>query len=123
LNVLVIDDEPVARDVVTKYLQTDGHRVTIAKSGDDALEKVREESFDLVLTDHAMAGMNGAQLALALRACGFGQPILMLTGSSFEDGLPPGVDLILKKPISADELRRALVEIIAKTAAPALALV
>jgi CheY-like chemotaxis protein len=87
------------------------------------LEKVREESFDLVLTDHAMAGMNGAQLALALRAYGFGQPILMLTGSSFEDGLPPGVDLILKKPISADELRRALVEIIAKTAAPALALV
>jgi hypothetical protein len=47
----------------------------------------------------------------------------MLTGSSFEDGLPPGVDLILKKPISADEFRRALVEIIAKTAAPALALV
>src|SRR5215217_5732945 len=55
LRILVVDDEPVTRDVVTRYLRRDGHFVLVATNGFDALSEFSQHPFDLVLTDHGMA--------------------------------------------------------------------
>ena len=115
LHVLVVDDEAIARDVVTKYLQTDGHRVSTASSGDEAMLKLRETDYDLLLTDHAMPGMSGVQLAQSLREIGGLQPVILLTGSSFPPGeKPEWVDSVVSKPIPPDKLRRAMVEVMGR---------
>ncbi|MBA3962361.1 MAG: response regulator [Chthoniobacterales bacterium] len=59
LRILVVDDETVSRDVVHKYLVADGHEVVLATGGEEGLERFQAENFDLVVTDHAMPGVNG----------------------------------------------------------------
>ncbi len=115
LRVLVVDDDSVPRDVVRQYLAADGHEVVTAASGQEAVERFEASEFDLVITDHAMPGMNGSQLAEALKAMRASQPILLLTG--FTDPKldpkekPAGVDLILSKPIPQNELREAVAQL------------
>ena len=112
LRVLVVDDEPLVRSSLAEYLELDGHRVELASSGQEGLEKFRAGRFDLVLTDRAMPELGGDELALAIRQLEPGIPIVMLTGfgdlmtSSGER--PLGVDLVLSKPITLPALRAAI---------------
>lgn len=112
LRVLVVDDEAVPRDVVSRYLRADGHQVVEATRAAEALEALAENAFDLVVTDNAMPQMNGAQLAQLIKAEHADQPVLMLTGYSDSTispvAPPPGVDLMLPKPISHSDLRSAI---------------
>lgn len=100
----MVDDDAIPRDVVSKYLMADGHEVVTAASGIEALAKLTEENFDLLLTDHAMAGMNGLQLASLVKKMPGGQRVILMTASHEvasaleENG---GVDLVLRKPNSA----------------------
>jgi signal transduction histidine kinase len=116
LRVLVVDDEPVPRDVVSKYLSASGHEVVLAKAGAEALENFRQGPFDLVITDHAMPQMNGAQLAELIKAERPGQPVLMLTGNSdatlSRETIPATVDLMLPKPISQRDLGSAIAKLL-----------
>jgi CheY-like chemotaxis protein len=109
LHVLVVDDEPVSRDVVSKYLVADGHRVMTAASGHEALATFAAHHFDLLLTDHGMPGMSGVQLASQIKQIRPNQPVILLSGSTLTTGDKPSVvDLMLSKPIPHDTLRRAV---------------
>ena len=116
LSVLVVDDEPIARDVIARYLITDGHRVVTAINGQAALELVAIQTFDLLITDHSMPGMNGIQLAAAVRQMRAGHPIIMVTG--FGEGRVESseshsdIDVVMRKPVPRRELRRALVSVL-----------
>jgi signal transduction histidine kinase len=110
LHILVVDDEPVARDILSLYLAAEGHTVEMATNGYGALEKFRKEQFDLVITDQAMPGLTGLQLAEAIKKEA-NTPILMLTGygiDPLEAGVRKAVDTIVNKPISQRELRTAI---------------
>lgn len=115
LRVLVVDDEPVTRDVIKKYLTADGHSVVTAIDAEEAIGCVQKASFDLLITDHGMPGMNGIQLAAVVRQMREGHPVILITG--FGDGgfgpdeTPPGIDLVVRKPVPRGELRRALVSV------------
>ena len=61
-SVLVVDDDPVIRSMLTASLEASGHEVTTAKDGPEALELVRAEGFDVILLDVLMPGMNGDQV-------------------------------------------------------------
>lgn len=115
-RVLVVDDDPIPRDVVSRYLHADGHQVVEAAGAAEALESLAEEKFDLVVTDNAMPQMNGTQLAQLIKAERADQPVLMLTGYSDPTLAPnaptPGVDLMLPKPISHSELRCAISQLL-----------
>jgi CheY-like chemotaxis protein len=79
------------------------------------LENFKESAFDLVITDHAMPQMNGAQLAQLIKAERPAQPVLMLTGSDpalSRDSISSMVDLMLPKPISQQELRTAIAKLV-----------
>jgi signal transduction histidine kinase len=115
LRVLVVDDESVPREVTKQYLKADGHEVVTAATGQEAVEQFHASKFDLLITDHAMRGMNGAQLALRVKEENPSQPIMMLTGFSdptlVQDHTPDGIDLILRKPIPQRELREAIAKL------------
>jgi CheY-like chemotaxis protein len=117
LRVLVVDDEPMVREVMTAILQADGHHVQEAAHGREGLERFRTGEFDVVLIDRAMPEMNGDQLAVAIKRHTPRVPVVLLTG--FGDLMnatgdrPEGVDLVLSKPITLTELRQALATVTA----------
>jgi CheY-like chemotaxis protein len=113
LRMLVVENEPVPRQVIVEYLQRDGHVVETALDGRDGLERFHGGSFDVVVTDRAMPGMSGLELAAAIGQIAGPKPmVIMLSGFGAEVGvngdLPPGVDVVLAKPVTLDRLRGAL---------------
>ena len=117
LRVLVVDDQPILCHLMCQHLQEDFHTVEIAHSGSEAFEKFRAAHFDLVITDHVMAGMTGGQLAVTMKALNPNTPVILLTGyggDSTAGKEPSGaIDLILAKPISRASLRHALAKVLA----------
>ena len=115
LRVLLVDDEPELRAVVSELLKEDGHAVEVAADGREALEKFRKGQFDLVITDKAMHPMNGEQLAAAIKGKSATTPVMMLTG--FGDMMnaagerPGNVDCVLGKPASMIELRQGIAKL------------
>ena len=68
LRVLAVDDEPMMTKAVVRMLKPSGHLVSVAGSGEEALEKLAEQTFDVVVSDMGMgAGMNGWELADAVQ--------------------------------------------------------
>ena len=103
-SVLVVDDDPVIRSMLTASLQASGHRVTTADSGSRALDLVRAEGFDVVLLDVLMPGMNGDQVLEQLKDPRLRHiPVIMVTGledvGSAVRCIELGADDYLPKPI------------------------
>jgi DNA-binding response OmpR family regulator len=112
MNVLVVDDDPRVRELLTKYMMREGHSVVCAANGQQALSEFRRGEFDLTITDRAMPEMNGDQLARAVKAIDPHKPVIMLTGFAemmrTADERHDAVDLVMDKPVSLRALRRAL---------------
>jgi CheY-like chemotaxis protein len=112
LRVLLTEDEPSLRQILTSYLRVDGHAIEAVGNGQEALAKYEPGQFDLVITDRAMPEMGGDQLAGELRRRGSTTPVIMLTGLGDlmnEVGeRPDGVDLVVAKPVTLAELRAAV---------------
>ena len=112
LRILVADDQEIICELIAEYLRADGHEVTMAFDGTAALQKFKAGAFDLVLTDQSMPGLSGTQLAVLTKAERAGVPVILLTGFGDEmqaaGQLPEGIDLVVSKPISHADLRRAV---------------
>jgi CheY-like chemotaxis protein len=80
-RVLIVDDNPAFRAVLTRTLQQAGHEVGTAVDGEDGLKKFREREWDLVLTDQQMPRMGGERMAAAIVAEAPGTPVILVTGS------------------------------------------
>lgn len=106
-RILVVDDEPQIRRVMRTTLVTRGYVVSTARSGEEALEKVREERFDLVLLDINMPGIGGMEACRILRAQS-DIPIVILSIRNAEkekvEALDAGADDYVTKPFSMPEL-------------------
>jgi CheY-like chemotaxis protein/anti-sigma regulatory factor (Ser/Thr protein kinase) len=112
LRILVVDDDPLARTAVTEQLGSEGHAVEAAAGGAEALERFTAGRFDMVITDRAMPGMGGDQLAITLRRLSPRTPIVMLTAfgelMDARGELPAGVDAVVSKPVTLSALARAI---------------
>jgi two-component system, OmpR family, phosphate regulon response regulator PhoB len=107
-TVLVVDDEPLVRDVLTRYLEHDGHRVVTAEDGDTARELIEEDTPSLVLLDVMLPGKtNGLDLCRWIRSSSE-LPVILLTARVEEAdriiGLELGADDYVTKPFSPREL-------------------
>ena len=111
-RVLLADDSEDIRDLVSFYLSEAGYEVSMAVDGADALEAVRRDPPDAVLTDLEMPRMNGVELARALRAEGYPGPILLLTahpeGPETERALAAGCTGYVAKPVDPEMLKTTL---------------
>lgn len=110
-RVLIVDDEPAVRDVLTRYLLNDGHQPSSAANGEEALNRVREERFDFIIVDLGMPGMSGLELAESLKMLGQKHWVILITGFSLSSDQPTtAVDYVLNKPLLPDDLRRAMID-------------
>jgi PAS domain S-box-containing protein len=111
LKVLVIDDDDEVRRTLVDMLDVLGHHVTQASSGLAGLEAVGQETFDLVLLDFAMPGMNGAQVAKEIHRLEALTPIVFVSGYSNTDQLQPVMNAntaLLRKPFTIDGLKKTM---------------
>jgi CheY-like chemotaxis protein len=112
LRILVVEDEPLVREVIEVYLREDHHMVETAVNGRLGLEKYRAGTFDLVLTDRAMPEINGDVMAAAIKKINPSQPVILLTGfgdlMSEAGETPEGVDMVVSKPFTLKSLRSAM---------------
>ena len=108
-NILVVDDDPAVRESLKLLLSIDRHTVTEAANGHEALLLFTGARYDLVITDYLMPEMLGDELARNIRNIAPAQPILMVTAyleKLVHAGKP--ADAVLGKPLSIDDLRRAM---------------
>ncbi|GLZ85893.1 hypothetical protein Pres01_19440 [Metapseudomonas resinovorans] len=116
LDVLVVEDVALNREVVSGLLERDGHRVTLAEDAEPALQLCRQRRFDLILLDLHLPGMSGTDLCRLIRADEQGanrsSRILAFTASLqpalVRSCLDAGMQGALAKPLKLDDLRRAL---------------
>lgn len=106
-KVLVVDDEPNIREVVSLYLRRDGHAVVSAGDGDEALRLFQQTQPDLVVLDLMLPGLSGLEVCRRLQA-NRRVPLIMLTAKGEEEdrivGLGVGADDYMVKPFSPREL-------------------
>jgi DNA-binding response OmpR family regulator len=107
-TVLVVDDEPIVRDVVTRYLRRDGHRIVEAADGDEARAMIERETPNLVVLDVMLPGeTDGLALCRWIRSSSDLAVILLTARGEEADrivGLELGADDYVTKPFSPREL-------------------
>jgi DNA-binding response OmpR family regulator len=120
-TVLVVDDEPIVRDVVVKYLQRDGFRTLEAGDGDSARELLESESPGLVVLDVMLPGTDGLELCRWIRSRS-DLPVIMLTARGEEAdrivGLELGADDYVTKPFSPRELAARVRTVLRRSGPP-----
>jgi two-component system, cell cycle response regulator CpdR len=119
-RILIVDDEAPLRAYLRMMLELEGHQVTEASNGAEALNLFNIGEFHLVITDFEMPLMQGNQLAVAIKLLTPSLPILMVTGSgrARRDARNP-VDALLTKPFTATDLRCALGKLLSARPEPA----
>ena len=124
-KILVVEDEEVIRMTLGDRLESEGYTVELAVNGDEGLQKVTRNSYDLVILDIMLPRKNGFDVCRDIRMSGVVVPILILTarGQTFDKvlGLKIGADDYLTKPFDAMELLARIEALLrrAKAAAPA----
>jgi len=123
-TVLVVDDEPIVRDVVVRYLQRDGFETLVAGDGDTARALIEETPPQLVVLDVMLPGIDGLALCRWIRARG-DLPVIMLTARGEEAdrivGLELGADDYVTKPFSPRELAVRVQTVLRRARPPASA--
>jgi two-component system, OmpR family, response regulator len=108
MRILMVEDEPRVADFVRRGLRAEGWVIDHAANAEDALIRLRDGVYDIVLLDVVLPGMSGEELCRHLRSCRNDVPILMLSAlGSTEDrinGLRSGADDYMPKPFDFDEL-------------------
>ena len=107
-HILVVDDEPVQREMIGGFLKKQGFEVIAADSAERALELFRQDAFDLVLTDQKMAEMSGLELLQAVHTINAETPVILITAFGTIEAavaaLKHGAIDYLTKPLNLDEL-------------------
>jgi len=108
MNILVVEDDELMADVLVHGLREESYNVARAADGRAALRQTGDTTFDLILLDVMLPGMNGLQVARQLRLRGNTVPVLMLTARDappeIVTGLDAGADDYLTKPFDLGEL-------------------
>ncbi len=108
MNILIIDDEPYLLEKLNSVLTAEHYTVETATDGRTGLEKIWNDTYDLILLDIMLPGLNGLEVLAEIREAGIRTPVLMLTAKSDIDdkvtGLNLGADDYLAKPFSLAEL-------------------
>jgi len=105
-RILVVDDEEDILELVRFHLAREGYQLTLAATGEEALKKAKRETFDLVVLDLMLPGLDGLEVAKALKADARTKsvPIVMLTAKGEDadvvSGLEIGADDYITKPFS-----------------------
>src|SRR6266516_4575233 len=119
--ILIVDDEPIVRDVVARYLERDGFRTLAAGDGDEARALIERETPGLVVLDVMLPGTDGLSLCRWIRSRS-DLPVIMLTARGEEAdrivGLELGADDYVTKPFSPRELAARVRTVLRRSGPP-----
>jgi len=108
VRLMIVEDDTSLATGLMRALANEGYEVTAAASGEEALERVRSEPFDLLVLDIGLPGIDGFEVLRRLRAGGYALPVLILTARDAVDdrvrGLDLGADDYMPKPFALPEL-------------------
>ncbi len=117
-SILVVDDNPINQILIKQQLQYLGYKVELVKNGEEALQALSVDKFDILMTDLNMPGMDGYQLTQKIRTASDSRisvlPIIAITANATEAEeqkcLAAGMDGFLTKPIELNFLRNFLLD-------------
>lgn len=117
-HILVVDDEEDFRTVFSSVLSSAGYEITMAKSGEEAIEAIRNRTFDLVVLDINMPNINGIQVLDWIRKDFPAMKVIIMTGyydeAHIDESLRRGADEVFGKPFQVgnvlNSVRRLLEE-------------
>ncbi|WP_373503360.1 response regulator [Aestuariivirga sp.] len=115
LRILVVDDDEDNANSLGELFELEGHHVTVAHSGEDAVAAYVTSNFDLAFMDVMMPGLNGVESFMEIRKLKPEAKVFMMTGYSVEQLLQQAMDHgamgVLTKPVDIDKLLRAVDEV------------
>ena len=119
-KILIVEDDKAILMGLKDDLEFEGYQVTAASNGKEGLNKALDGSFQLIVLDILLPGLNGFEVCKKLREAGVGTPILMLTAAKTEEtdkvvGLELGADDYVTKPIGSRELVARVKAILRRT--------
>ncbi len=118
IRILLVDDEIYFLDVLTKRMTRRGFKVTTANNGDEAVQVLRNNDFDIVVLDLKMEGMDGIEILKIFKKMVPDLPVIMLTGHGSqiaeEEGLKYGVSDYLSKPYEFEKLIKKIYSLLNK---------
>jgi two-component system OmpR family response regulator len=108
MRILIVEDDASLAAGISRILQAEGHAVDVMKSGEHAAMATAQESFDLIILDVGLPGIDGFEVLRRFRAAGKAMPVLILTARDGLDdrvrGLDLGADDYMVKPFAMPEL-------------------
>ncbi len=111
-TLLVIDDEPGYQAMIQFEVSAQGFNVLVASGGPEALEILKRQSVDLVITDMKMPQMDGLDVLIAVRKAYPKMPFVLMTGHAMEERIQTALNMkastCLRKPFSIDQLQEVL---------------
>jgi DNA-binding NtrC family response regulator len=111
-RILVVDDEENVRVLFSRILQKEGYEVECASSGTEAIEKLANNCFDLVVTDLKMNGVDGLDVVRKGKTVNQTMPFILISGYGTSQtagtAAREGADMFLMKPIEISELKLAV---------------
>jgi CheY-like chemotaxis protein len=120
-KVLVVDDDPVVGKSFDRVLSGKGYAVITARNGEEALDKLRNEAYDVVFTDIKMPGMNGLEVAERVKASQPWLPVVIVTGYGTDANearaKAAGVSSFLRKPLSPEVIEDTAEKVLLERAA------
>jgi YesN/AraC family two-component response regulator len=112
-KILIVDDEPGITSTLSDILTIKGYDVTVADNGLNAVEKVKQTRFAIVITDIVMPGMNGCDATMEIKRISPDTKIIMMTGYGSDHPLVKqaescDIDRLFHKPFDFNELLKVL---------------
>jgi DNA-binding NtrC family response regulator len=112
MNILIVDDEPQVAEVLAKSLTRQGHRTTVAHSGEDALRMIRTTPPDALFLDVSMPGINGLDVLAEVRRTHPELAVVVITGHATADEVEQvkrlGAVDVIPKPAALTHYHRAI---------------
>lgn len=118
VKILVVDDEPDLRDVISSRFELEGCEVTLAENGKAAIDVMKAKKFDAVVTDVRMPNTNGIELLDAIKDNGDQAAVILISGFTDlepQDALDRGAKALLIKPFDLDDIINAVCSAISRS--------
>lgn len=118
-KILVIEDEPTLARLLSYNLSQEGYHTKVVDHGGDGLQEAIQQSYDLIILDIMLPGLNGFEVLAKLRQKGNSTPVIILTARNAEDevvqGLKHGADDYITKPFGVAELLARVSAVLRRT--------